>query len=109
ESAKAKIEQALAAGKEVQIALVVREPVEAFTNGVLSRAMRQAAEHGTGRIVKADVYIEAHTKAPQTVQRLAADYANDPRVHIVAFDNVAGSGGPVEINVADATKYVYND
>lgn len=108
ESSKQKVEQALAAGKAVDIILTVRDPIDGFINGALKRAMRQGQEFGTGRAVPILNHASTYLGAPVTVQRLAEDYKGDPRVSVVVLDNSFGKNNAIEISVADANKYVYN-
>jgi ADP-Ribosyltransferase in polyvalent proteins len=108
ESSKEKVEQALAAGKAVQIILTIRDPIDGFINGALKRAMRQEQEFGTGRAVPILNHASTYIGAPITVQKLAEDYKDDPRVSVRVLDNSFGKNNAVEISVANANKYVYN-
>ena len=63
DSALKKVNQALAAGKKVDIAYTFRDPVEALKEGALPRAMRQEEKYGSGRTVPID---EAHRHARGT-------------------------------------------
>jgi hypothetical protein len=92
DSARAKVDQALAAGKDVRIALVVRDPVDALVNGALPRAMRQEQQFGSGRTVPLGDHADTHAGALLTVQRLAQEFAGDPRVRVFAIDNNFGKG-----------------
>lgn len=85
-SAVDKIEQALAAGRDVRIIYTYREPVEALRNGALPRAMRQ------GRTVPLAEHLRTHVGASTVIRELAARYADDPRVEIAAVDNSRGKG-----------------
>jgi hypothetical protein len=108
ETSKQKVQQALDAGKAVEIVLTVREPVDGLVNGALKRAMRQEQEHGTGRTVPIVNHASTYMGAPETVQKLAEDFKDNPLVRVTVFDNSFGKGNAVEINVAHANKYVYN-
>jgi hypothetical protein len=109
ESSKQKIEQALAAGKRAEIALVVRDPVDALVNGALPRAERQRQEFGTGRTVPIKEHIRTHLGAIETVQRLAKEYAGDPDVHFHIIDNTLGRGKAVERDITFLETVKYND
>ena len=85
-SAHAKIEQALAAGKQFHVALVDRDPVEALTEGALPRAMRM------GRTVPLQDHADTHAGARETVQALQQIYANNPRVKFSIINNRLGKG-----------------
>lgn len=91
-SAVKKIDQAVAAGKEVHIAHVYRDIQDAFEHGMLSRAERQAAEHGTGRIVRIREHMETHYGSNETVMRLVDHYANNAAVNFSFIDNSLGRG-----------------
>lgn len=108
DSAKQKIEQALDAGKDVAVVLIVRDPVEALRQA-LGRATRQEEEFGSGRTVPLKDHIETHVGAIETIKRLAQEYADDPRVAITAIDNNGGKGKAKIIDLADAKDLAYND
>lgn len=91
-SAVDKIEQALAAGRNVEIAYVYRDPVEALTGGAIPRAQRQAEKFGTGRTVPLGEHAKTHEGVRPTMEALAERYANDDRVAITAIDNSRGRG-----------------
>lgn len=86
ESAVQKIEQALAAGREVRMVYVYRDPVEALAGGALPRAM------ATGRTAPLSALYETHTGSRRVLGELMARYAGDPRVEFVAVDNSRGAG-----------------
>ena len=95
ESGKKKINQALAAGKEVAINYVHRDPLEAFINGAVKRAVRQVEEFGTGRTVPLKTHVGTHVGANMTIRKLAKEYADEPRVIIEAVNNSKGRGNAV--------------
>ncbi len=109
DSAKAKVEQALEAGKDVHIAMVVRDPVDALVNGALPRAERQRAEFGTGRTVPLSEHIKTHLGAADVVQRLAAEYADNPHVRVSVVDNNLGKGAAAQRDVSWISQIKYND
>lgn len=86
ESADLKIQQALKAGRKASIVYTFRDPVEALTMGALPRATRM------GRTVPLDAHEETHTGARLTMDQLAAKYAGNPDVEIIAIDNSKGRG-----------------
>lgn len=100
-SSRTKIDQALAAGKGVQVALVVRDPVDALVNGALPRAMRQKGKFGSGRTVPIYDHAETHVGAIDTFHELRAAYAGDERVHFLAIDNTRGAAKAAEIITLD--------
>ena len=109
ESSKQKIDQALLAGKNVSIAMVVRDPEDALVNGALPRAENQRAKFGTGRTVPLREHIKTHVGAIEAVQRLAKEYEGDPRVQIRIIDNGLGKGNAQERDVAWLSRQQYND
>ena len=91
DTATRKLEAALAAGNNVSVVMVLRDPVDAIANGVVQRAIR------TGRTVPLDALVQAHEGANATVQALMARYAGDERVQFHVVDN---RGGPGEAKLA---------
>lgn len=92
DSAVRKIDQALAAGRQVEILYTYRDPVDALVNGALKRAMRQAGDFGSGRTIRLSVHMETHVGARQTIPRLIDKYDGDERVRFVFVDNSNGPG-----------------
>jgi hypothetical protein len=76
------IEQALAAGRRVEILYTYRDPVDAF-RAVLHRAM----EEGAGRTVELATHAATHRDATAVILRLAERYADDPRITFQYFHN----------------------
>lgn len=108
-SAKKKIEQALAAGKSVTIALVARDPEDALINGALPRAEGQRKKFGSGRTVPLHEHIGTHIGAIETVNRLAEEYGDHGDVHIKIIDNSLGRGKQEERSVEWLKSLAYND
>lgn len=103
DSSRTKIDQALEAGKKVHIAFVLRDPVEALVKGALPRAERM------GRTVPLAEHAKTHQGAAETLPRLAAHYANDPRVSIGLIDNTRGKGKAAEGDIALAATFDYSN
>jgi hypothetical protein len=100
-SADAKIQQALAAGRDAIIAYVHRDPDDAFENGILRRA-----EHGTegqqsGRTVPIDWAAPSYVNVRKSVDTLADKYKGDKRVHFIGIDNTHGKGQQKFMKYAD--------
>jgi len=95
ESADKKIQQALKAGRKVNIIYTHRDPVEALVNGALKRASRMEAEMGTGRTVPLSEHAKTHLGARQVVEQLAAKYGKNRKVDIQVIDNSRGKGKAV--------------
>ncbi|HEY1900765.1 MAG TPA: zeta toxin family protein [Steroidobacteraceae bacterium] len=106
-SAQAKIDQALAAGKDVKIAYVHREPSEALTNGALTRAMKQQRKFGSGRTVPIEEHVNTHVGANDTIRALAEHYKNDPDVSIHIIDNSRGRGNAQLIDLEQLPRLDY--
>ncbi len=106
ESSEKKIEQALAAGREVDILYTYRDPVESLTGGALPRAMRMEAEAGTGRTVPLSEHAKTHVGSYETIKALREKYANDPRVRFTYFDNSRGKGNGKFVQFADLPSLV---
>lgn len=87
------IDQALAAGRKVEVAYVYGDPLEAFRRAI-GRAQRMAAKHGTGRTVPITAHAGSHAGSRAAVPVLEALYADDPRVE---FDYVKSGEGKVDI------------
>jgi hypothetical protein len=100
-SADAKIQQALAAGRDAIIAYVHRDPDDAFENGILRRA-----EHGTegqqsGRTVPIDWAAPSYVNVRKSVDTLADKYKGNSKVHIIGIDNTHGKGQQKFMKYAD--------
>lgn len=107
-SAVAKIDQALEAGREVRIAYVYRDPVEALTGGAIPRALRQAEKFGSGRTVPLEEHARTHAGVRPVMDAIAARYADDPRVQLVAIDNSRGKGQTRVVDLADLPRVEEN-
>jgi hypothetical protein len=111
-SAVEKIEQALAAGKRVQIMYVFRDPIEALENGALPRAMRMEAEDGSGRTVPIDEHLDTHFGSNEVAHVLAARYGNNQAVELFYVDNSLGRGKAKLAQLGElprADRRAYND
>ena len=94
ESAQAKVQAALDAGKKVSIDYVHAEPDVAFDR-MLARANRM------GRPVPIDSHIDTHLGAPDAIVKLAEHYKDDPRVKIRVIDN---NGPKPQLSSVEALK-----
>lgn len=108
-SAVKKIDKALAAGAEVQILHVQRDPVDALVHGALPRAMRQEREFGSGRTVPIAEHARTHQGSAEVIQQLAAKYADNPNVVINVLDNTHGKGRTALADLAFIRDFPYND
>lgn len=85
-----KIDQALAAGKQVNILYVGANPVEAFRR-MLKRAMK------IGRTVPLEEHAKTHQGSALAMQQLLEHYQGNDRVQFVFLDNGVGAKGEVGI------------
>lgn len=80
-SSDEKIQQALAAGKDVRIAYVYRDPEAALTMGALPRSLRM------GRTVPLDAHADSHANSLETIKKLYKKYEDNPKVDIGFISN----------------------
>lgn len=100
-SSQTKIDQALAAGAKVEIAHVLRDPIEALTKGSLPRARRM------GRTVPLKAHAETHRGSAETIVKLADHYKDNPNVVFHVVDNTRGLGEAKETDLAFLHGYDY--
>ena len=100
-SADDKIQQALKAGRNVQVFYTYRDPVKALTEGALPRASRMEESFGSGRTVPLSEHLKTHVGSQQTIKELAEKYKNNDNVMIRAIDN---SKGVEDIKYMDINK-----
>ena len=93
-----KIEQALAAGRNVHYLYVYRDPVEALKNGALPRAMN------SGRTAPLDVLQASHVGSREVVEKLIEKYKDDSRVQFTVVDNSKGKGNATVTALANIPK-----
>ena len=100
-SAVEKINQALDAGNKVNIFYVHRDPMEAFTNGVVPRSNR------IGRTVPIQEHINTNFGAPKTIKELSQIYKDNPNVSIKVINNSNGAGKatPGSLDLIDNLSY----
>ena len=108
QNAEKRIQAALDAGRDVSIVFTYRDPVESF-GAVLERAMRMEKEKGSGRTVPLEVLAEDHLAARANFEALAAKYADDPRVEMIAIDNSRGKNNAAIVDIAQMPPGNYND
>ena len=95
-----KIDQALAAGRDVRVFYVYADPVDAFRQAI-SRTLSQKAKFGSGRTVPIEEHIKTHVGASRVIRELADRYRNDLRVDFMAADNSHGRGKARPAEIAD--------
>jgi hypothetical protein len=92
ESATKKIDQALNAGRNVNIVYVYRDPVESLTEGALSRAENMKKELGSGRTVPLEEHLKTHVGVREVIPQLMEQYKDNPKVSIGVINNTFGKG-----------------
>jgi hypothetical protein len=95
-----KIEQALAAGREVRIAFVYADPLQAFEQAI-GRANRQKAKFGSGRTVPIADHADTHIGVAKVIRELAEKYKDDPRVGFTFIDNSRGRGNAAVVDLRE--------
>lgn len=83
-SAKNKIDQALQSGREVDLAHVHRDIIDAFKNGVIPRTVKE------GRLITPEDHINTHFGANEVFKQLQEHYKDNPKVHFSVFENKTG-------------------
>jgi hypothetical protein len=101
-SAKQKIDQAIAAGKDVSILYVNRDPIQSFDNGAVPRALR------TGRTIPIAEHANTHSGAIDTIKQLAETYKDNPNVSIKIIDNTGGKGQQTVVPIESIANLKYN-
>ena len=110
-SSMKKVDEALDAGKDVTIAYVYRDPIEALTGGgefgggAVQRAKRM------GRTVPVDIHVGTHVRSIETIKDLAKHYEGNPNVDIRVIDNSRGPGEAFDAgnDLSGLPEYDYNE
>lgn len=89
-SAVKKVDQALAAGKQVNIMYVGADPEEA-----LRRALHRATR--TGRTVPLEEHAKTHQGSAETIAKMMEHYQGNDQVQFVILDNGSSGKGDVRI------------
>ncbi len=97
-----KIELAKAAGYQVHVIFVHREPLDALIRGVLPRAMSE------GRVVDIDAHARMYRDAAENFGYLVRKYAHDPVVAFTAIDNTGFGRTPMPMPIEKATGIRYS-
>lgn len=88
-----RIEDALKSGRKIVFQYTWRDPLDAFSNGVIPRVAKE------GRIVPVDVFIDNNFGARATVDKLVERYGNNKNVEFRAVDNSHGKGGSKLVSI----------
>ena len=97
-----KVKQAHEKGFKVQIAYVLRDPLEAWTQGVLPRAKE------TGRIIDEAYHLESHKKAKENILKIYDQNTVSRHIEFEFSRNEIGKG-LLKIEVEDLKKFAYNE
>lgn len=100
ESAKAKIDRALKAGHDVKILYVYRDPIKAYSEGVLPRVRTQ------DRIVPIKDHADTHLGVQPTLEKILKEYPSD-KVSVEAVLNTGAKGEAKMADLADIPKISY--
>lgn len=91
DSADSKIQQALNAGRDVQIIYTYADPLKAFAQAI-GRSEGMKKKLGSGRTVPIGEHVKTHVGSSETVRQLAEKYRDDPRVGVNVVDNTGNKG-----------------
>lgn len=97
-----KVKQAVNKGFQVRIMYVLRDPLEAWVQGVLPRAK------DTGRIIDEAYHLLSHKKARENVLRLYSEYENNENVTLGFLQNETERGLNT-IEVEYLQNFTYNE
>ena len=100
-SARKKIDQALDAGRQIDLVYTYRDPVESLVQGSLTRAMNMKAEKGSGRTVPLKEHIKTHIGSREVIGKLKDIYGDNPNVRIGIIDNRYGKNQAKKANLED--------
>ena len=104
-SADDKIQQALKAGRNVQVFYTYRDPVTSLTEGALTRASKMEKNFGSGRTVPLSEHLKTHIGSQKTIKELAAKYKDNDNVIIRAIDNSKGVEDVRYMDIKDIPKF----
>ena len=96
-----KVREAVSKGFNVRIAYVLRDPFEAWIQGVLPRAK------DTGRIIDEAYHVVSHDKARENVLKLYFEYEDNEHVEF-EFSRNETEKGLSKIEVEDLQNFAYN-
>ena len=102
QSSVRKIEAAEAAGNQVEVVFVHRDPIEALTGGVLPRAMTE------GRIVDLEAHARMYRDSAENFGYLIRRFFSDPNVRFKAIDNSTGVEGARRMPLERASRIRYS-
>ena len=95
-----KIDQALAAGRDVVINFVYADPLQSFEQAI-NRANSQKKKFGTGRTVPIKDHAETHIGVSRAIRDLVDHYRHDLRVNFNFIDNSRGRGNAALVELRD--------
>lgn len=90
--AASKIDDALKAGKHVDIVFVHRDPVDAMLHGVVHRAEPKVPGGPVQRVVPLQEFASQHSSVQDAIGALYKKYQDNPKVTLYVVDNSFGLG-----------------
>lgn len=99
--AESRIQQAIDSGRPVQVFYVHRDPVKAFTQGVIPRGGKE------GRIVPIDTHIDTHYGSHDVIHQLHEKYKDNPLVDFEVASNNHGHGKAKSVMLDEIPKMRY--
>jgi hypothetical protein len=102
QSSVRKIESAKAAGNQVVVVFVHRDPIEALTGGVLPRAMAE------GRVVGLEAHARMYRDSAENLGYLMRRFSSDPNVRFKVIDNSQGAEGARRMPLERASRIRYS-
>lgn len=100
DKAERNVQRVLDSGRQVRIVYVYRDPVDALTNGVLTRAQR------TGRAVPVDALVKGHAGSSTVVRKLQEKFGDNPDFKLYAVDNSLGMGNAEIKDISEITPVI---
>lgn len=107
-STAGRIAQIQATGNVANVVYTYREPGEAYTGGVLVRAMEQERTLGSGRVVPMKEFVAGHVGSNEVARQLVTNYAGHSDVVIHIIDNSHGNGNAHISNIDNIPRLSYN-
>lgn len=98
-SSMQKISQALRSGRDATVMFVYRDPVTAFVEGTLPRAVRQ------GRAVPLAEHLRTHVGVATTVPQLRREFGGNRKVYFIYLDNGTQGYGKKNAVIIQPARY----
>lgn len=98
-SAVQDIQKALTKGYDVHINYVLRNPKEAWSEGVLPRVQKE------GRVVSEGYFLKSHQDAVKNIGQAYEKYKDNPHVSFAFFHNTPTGASPISVDKVKQTSY----